>query len=99
MTYSIPMSIGATQGGLAAQGTAQQIAQPGLSSALKELFEEIVQNAQLSESLSSALGISVPKDAPGKEGESSLYGAVRSAIYRIRQSNGDLNQVLQHLSN
>ena len=79
--------------------TAQQPkADYGVSSALRELLEEINETRNLSENLKSGLGISQPEGAENAAQPAGLCAWILEATRSIRKSNSNLGDCLRHLN-
>jgi len=70
----------------------------GVSSALKELVQEIYENARLGDNIKNCIGISVPDKDPTPQPDISLFSILRDATYRVRRTNEHLGDILRHLT-
>jgi hypothetical protein len=77
--------------------SAPQAIQAGITSATQDLDKEVIAISELAYNLRSALGITIPSD-PQCDSKSSLLDLLQSLTYRLRSANGDLSDVLRHLT-
>ena len=70
----------------------------GVSSALRELLEEINETRNLSENLKSGLGISQPEGTENAAQLAGLCAWIQEATRSIRKSNSNLGDCLRHLN-
>jgi hypothetical protein len=70
----------------------------GISSAMKELINEINENCTLADNLKSSLGMSSPEQSNAKETDTNLYGVIKALTYRMRSNNNHFGDVLRHLN-
>jgi hypothetical protein len=72
--------------------------QIGVMSAMRELIDAVNETANLSDNLSSSLGISQPPEGKAAAGPEALLGVVVELTRRLRSSNLSLSESLRHLN-